>query len=198
MMQIRTLAAAGVAIATLGITTVAQAVPEVFNQAETIEIGGAEGMGQASGEVSTDYEVFSFEATEGEVVTLDVNVTETLEGTEYTDDDSQLFLFNSDGILLTENDDENESTFESKISDFVIPSDGTYFVVVTTWDNDPTLNEENVVVDWGSEGGSNIRYDLVVTKKDSLPESAEQISPEAVTEPENQPIPTEPMEDSER
>lgn len=197
-MQIRTLAAAGVAIATLGITTVAQAVPEVFNQAETIEIGGAEGMGQASGEVSTDYEVFSFEATEGEVVTLDVNVTETLEGTEYTDDDSQLFLFNSDGILLTENDDENESTFESKISDFVIPSDGTYFVVVTTWDNDPTLNEENVVVDWGSEGGSNIRYDLVVTKKDSLPESAEQISPEAVTEPENQPIPTEPMEDSER
>jgi hypothetical protein len=198
MMQIRTLAAAGVAIATLGITTVAQAVPEVFNQAETIEIGGAEGMGQASGEVSTDYEVFSFEATEGEVVTLDVNVTETLEGTEYTDDDSQLFLFNSDGILLTENDDENESTFESKISDFVIPSDGTYFVVVTTWDNDPTLNEENVVVDWGSEGGSNIRYDLVVTKKDSLPESAEQMSPEAVTEPENQPIPTEPMEDSER
>lgn len=197
-MQIRTLAAAGVAIATLGITTVAQAVPEVFNQAETIEIGGAEGMGQASGEVSTDYEVFSFEATEGEVVTLDVNVTETLEGTEYTDDDSQLFLFNSDGILLTENDDENESTFESKISDFVIPSDGTYFVVVTTWDNDPTLNEENVVVDWGSEGGSNIRYDLVVTKKDSLPESAEQMSPEAVTEPENQPIPTEPMEDSER
>jgi hypothetical protein len=148
--------------------------------------------------VSTDYEVFSFEATEGEVVTLDVNVTETLEGTEYTDDDSQLFLFNSDGILLTENDDENESTFESKISDFVIPSDGTYFVVVTTWDNDPTLNEENVVVDWGSEGGSNIRYDLVVTKKDSLPESAEQMSPEAVTEPENQPIPTEPMEDSER
>lgn len=164
MIWMRTLATTGIAIATLGVATVAQAVPESFNEAPMISTDDS-GAGEVSGSVSTDHEVFQFEASEGEVVTLDVNVTEVLSGAEYEDNDSQLFLFDQDGKLIAENDDESENSFESLIGDFVIPSDGTYFVVVTTWDNDPVLDEDGVVVEWGNNGSSSIEYNLVLSKK---------------------------------
>lgn len=169
MIWMRTLATTGLAIAALGVATVAQAVPESFTQASAIDVDDA-GEGEVSGSVSTDHEVFQFEASEGEVITLDVNVTEVLSGAEYEDNDSQLFLFDQDGRLIAENDDESESSFESLISDFVVPSDGTYFVVVTTWDNDPVLDEDGLVVEWGSNGSSSIEYNLLLSKKSAASE----------------------------
>lgn len=166
-MQQSTLIAAGLALSVLGIADVAYAVPEVLSNAQPIELSNGSGVG--SGAVSTGQEVFSFEASEGDTVTLDVNVTQTLEGTQYTDDDSQLFLFNSDGVLIAENDDADATTFQSLIQDFVLPEDGTYYAVVTTWDNNPVLDENDVVIDWGENGGSNIEFDLLVEVGSATP-----------------------------
>ncbi|MEO0490346.1 MAG: PEP-CTERM sorting domain-containing protein, partial [Cyanobacteria bacterium J06659_2] len=58
------------------------------------------GSNVVAGAVSTGYEVFSFLAGLGDRVSLEVDVTEVLPGALYTDDDSQLFLFDRNGRLL--------------------------------------------------------------------------------------------------
>ena len=118
------------------------------------------GSNVVAGAVSTDYEVFSFLAGLGDRVSLEINVTEILPGTLYNDDDSQLFLFDNNGRLLTENDD--LSGLQSGIQDFVIPATGYYYAVVTTYNNDPILNAEQVISGWSDNGGSNIEYTLTI------------------------------------
>ncbi|NJL86025.1 MAG: hypothetical protein HC886_08645 [Leptolyngbyaceae cyanobacterium SM1_1_3] len=102
------------------------------------------GSGVAAGEVSSDHQVYSFVAGLGDRVTLSVDATNILPGTLYRDDDSQLFLFNSEGQLLAENDDLNR--LQSQITDFPVPRTGLYYAVVTTYDNDPTLDGDRALL----------------------------------------------------
>jgi hypothetical protein len=120
------------------------------------------GSGTVAGAVSTGQQIYSFTATAGTQVTLDVNVTRVLPGQVFTDDDSQLFLFDSAGRLLAENDDEGGS-YQSRIGSVTIPSDGTYFVVVTTFNNDPVFDGNAIVTGWEGDGSSSIEYDLTIT-----------------------------------
>ncbi|ASC72215.1 putative subtilase-type serine protease [Halomicronema hongdechloris C2206] len=118
------------------------------------------GSGVTAGAVKRGQEVFSFVAQEGDQITLEVEVTQILTGTLYTDDDSQLFLFDDQGRLLAENDDFRG--LESTILRYSLPRTGTYYVAVTTYNNDPVLDENNVVVDWIGSGGSHIEFVLTV------------------------------------
>ena len=61
--------------------------------------------GVAYGEVGTGFAAFSFDVEETGPLSLEVVVTEIRQGTEYEDDDSMLFLFDSDGYLVHYNDD---------------------------------------------------------------------------------------------
>lgn len=156
--------AAGLSLAAWSVAGLAYAIPEPLSASNPIEIAD-DGTGKVTGTVSTGHEAYRFDATAGEEVTLDVNVLQILEGAEYTDDDSQLFLFDSNGALVAENDDQDDMTFESLIENYVIPEDGTYYVVVTTWDNDPVLGDDEIVTSWGENGSSSFEYELVVEKK---------------------------------
>ena len=134
--------------------------PSILRNATPMNVSG--GVARRSGSVGTGYEIYSFEAEAGDVVTIDVDVTRILQGTEYADDDSQLFLFDSQGRLIAENDDEREGVFQSKIVNFRIPRDGTYFVGVSTFDNNPNLNSSGVITGWGNNGSSRFEYNLSV------------------------------------
>lgn len=124
-------------------------------------IDTSSGFGVSAGQVSTGESVFTFYGGLGDRVSLDVDVTEVLAGTLYTDDDSQIFLFDSQGTLLADNDD--LSRLQSRITDFVLPQSGLYYAVVTTYNNDPILNSLRQVEGWGGNGGSRIEFTLSVT-----------------------------------
>lgn len=126
----------------------------------------ASGAATQSGTVSSGQQVYSLIARAGDRLSLDVNVTRIMAGTPFVDDDSQLFLFDAAGRLIAQNDDQ-ERSFQSRIANFTIPTDGTYFVVITTFNNDPILNSNGIVIRWEGDGGSNIEYLLTVNKQSS-------------------------------
>ncbi|MBD2090610.1 PPC domain-containing protein [Microcoleus sp. FACHB-1515] len=117
-----------------------------------------------SGAVSSGQQVYSFTASAGDRLSIDVNVTRIMPGTPFMDDDSQLFLFDAAGRLIAQNDDQ-ERSFQSRLANFTIPADGTYFVVVTTFNNDPILNANGIILRWEGDGGSNIEYLLTISKQ---------------------------------
>ncbi|MBE9177251.1 PPC domain-containing protein [Oculatella sp. LEGE 06141] len=139
-------------------TLFANNLPLALSPATPIDVSS--GSGTATATVSNGHQVFQFEALAGDRITLDVDVVETLPGGSYTDDDSHLFLFDSAGRLLAENDDDG-SSYESLIDAFVVPRSDTYFAVVTTWPNSPTLDED-VVTGWSDDGSSHIRFNLMI------------------------------------
>lgn len=129
-----------------------------------INLDLASGSATQSGMVSSGQQVYSLIASAGDRLSLDVNVTRIMAGTPFVDDDSQLFLFDAAGRLIAQNDDQ-ERSFQSRIDNFTVPADGTYFVVVTTFNNDPILNSGGVILRWEGDGGSNIEYLLTVSKQ---------------------------------
>lgn len=119
------------------------------------------GSGVSAGAVSTGVNVFAFVAAQGDQVSLEISVTDVLPGRLYSDEDSQIFLFDSEGTLLAENDD--LSRLQSQIIDFSLPATGLYYLAVTTYNNDPILDSAQRITDWNGNGGSAIEYTLTVT-----------------------------------
>lgn len=119
------------------------------------------GSGVSAGAVSTGVDVFSFVAAGGDQVSLNVSVTDVFPGRLYIDEDSQIFLFDSAGTLLAENDD--LSGLQSDITEFPLPRTGRYYVAVTTYNNDPILDSSQRITDWNGNGGSAIEYTLTIT-----------------------------------
>lgn len=119
------------------------------------------GSGVTAGAVSRGVNVYAFLAQAGDVVTLNVNVTRILPGLLYHDDDSQLFLFDSEGNLLADNDD--FTRLQSRLSYISLPSTGVYYAAITTYNNNPLLNGDRQISGWQGLGGSSIEYTLTVT-----------------------------------
>ncbi|MDM8542056.1 PPC domain-containing protein [Desulfococcaceae bacterium HSG9] len=115
----------------------AGALPVALQSYTEIEI--TDGNAVVSGEVSNGHNIFGFEAFAGDLLTLNIDVTAILPGSENEDDDTQLFLFDEWGALLAENDDAADNNFQSLIDDFFVKQDGVYFVGVTTFDNPPPV-----------------------------------------------------------
>ena len=81
--------------------------------------------------------------------------------------DTQLFLFDEDGTLLLQNDDIN-GTNQSTISDSIIAA-GTYFLAISSFNNDPTSSE---LTDFTGAGNSNGDYTIDLTGVVSAPNPA--------------------------
>jgi hypothetical protein len=119
------------------------------------------GSGVSAGAVSRGVNVYSFLGQEGDTITLDITVTDIRQGMLYYDDDSQLFLFDSEGRLIADNDD--FTRLESRIRDVTLPRTGVYYAAVTTYNHSPVLNGDRQIVRWQGLGGSAIDYTLTIT-----------------------------------
>lgn len=124
-------------------------------------IGTPRGSGVIAGAVSAGVEVFTVVGGQGDRITVDLNVTRVLPGLRYTDDDSQLYLFDSQGYLVASNDDFNG--LQSRLNEILLPSSGLYYIAVTTYNNSPQLGPRGQLLGWSGDGGSFIEYTLTVT-----------------------------------
>lgn len=160
----------GLALLFCGMHT-ATAAPNALQPSVPIDISS--GSGLAAGAVSTGHQLFSFDAIAGDRVSLVINVTRILQGTQFTDDDTVLFLFENTGRLLAENDDDgrNLTSRESSIVDFSIPGTGSYLAGVTTFANFPAPGViGGVITGWPDDGGGNVEFNLAVTRVSAVPE----------------------------
>lgn len=156
-------------ILTTGVT--ASALPVALQSYTEVEI--TDGSAIISGEVSYGHDIFGFDALAGDLLTLSIDVTAILPGSESEDDDTQLFLFDEWGALLAENDDAADNSFQSLIDDFFVQQDGMYFVGVTTFDNPPLFDADGIISGWNDIGLSHVRYNLGVSMSDApVPEPA--------------------------
>ena len=130
-------------------TSVAHAVIELENndsfsapQPLTVTNGSAEVtgvLGVTSGNVVSDVDFYSFEASAGNIVTIDINggMKDFAAGTRAVD--TVIAVFSADGTLLRQNDDADDvdfgsiSTSDSRIVDFVVPADGKYIIGVSSF-----------------------------------------------------------------
>ena len=123
-------------------------------------IGTPRGSGVSAGAVSAGVEVFTFVGGQGDSVTVDLNVIRVLPGLLYSDDDSQIYLFDSDGYLVASNDDFDG--LQSRLSQILLPSSGLYYIAVTTYGNSPQLTPQGQLTGWSGSGGSFIEYTLTL------------------------------------
>lgn len=128
--------------------------------AEPIDL--SRGLAAVSGHVGSGHEVYAFVAGMGDQLDINLEVTRVMTGSLYTTDDSQLFIFDKNGRLLTAVDDTDEGK-ESRISGWVVPETDVYFAVVTSYNNDPIFNQDDRVVGWQGNGGGRFDYTLSVS-----------------------------------
>jgi hypothetical protein len=126
----------------------------ILQEARPFETDGSRGL--AEGIVGAGHEIFTFEIAEASTVSLEVNVTDVYQGTEYRDDDSMLFLFDSRGSLIAEDDDGGVGSASAlRVS---LENSGRYYVAVTTYDNSPELDDSNRLIRFPGTGESSIRF----------------------------------------
>jgi Ca2+-binding RTX toxin-like protein len=101
---------------------------QLITNAQVIPEGSAT-LDSISGEISSNNDVDLFQ------ITLDGGDFSATTVDE-ADFDTQLFLFDEDGFLVAENDDANEETGQSTLS-LSSPDAGTYFLAISSFDNDP-------------------------------------------------------------
>ncbi|NJN22517.1 MAG: hypothetical protein HC812_16745 [Leptolyngbya sp. RL_3_1] len=137
---------------------------DILALAPALPISLLTGSGVSAGTVTSGQEIYTFFAGLGDRITLDVDVVRVLPGSLYEDDDTQLYLFDVNGRLLAENDDRVSGVdLQSRLADVVLPRTGRYYVAVTTYNNDPILNESGQIIGWAQTGGSAVEYTLTVS-----------------------------------
>jgi hypothetical protein len=123
-------------------------------------IDTSDGFNVVAGQVGEYHQVYSFVARLGDRVSLDIDVTRVFPGTLYTNDDSQIYLFDKQGRMLAFNDDADGR--QSRLSDVVIPQTDVYFAVVTTHNNTPIWSNQTLS-GWSETGGARFDYTLTLT-----------------------------------
>ncbi|MGB7486395.1 MAG: hypothetical protein WA901_09410 [Phormidesmis sp.] len=126
---------------------------------QPIDLG--QGLNVVSGHVGSGHEVYGFVAGMGDRINIQIDVTRVMTGSLYTSDDSQLFVFDRDGVLIASSDDENGGN-QSDINGLVVPKTDLYFAVVTSYNNDPIFNQDNRLMGWQDNGGGRFDYTLSV------------------------------------
>lgn len=142
---------------------------------------------------SGDGDVFSFQAKEGDVVTVDIDAAVKGSG---VDTFVTVLLPMSEGArVMRDNDDGPDGSADSYITNIVIPADGTYYVGVAGY--------PNRVADGGnlSGGPGNVTgtYTLNVSGvspvvSDPVPEPEPETPPDTGTGPGTSPFPEQPVE----
>ena len=138
----------------------------------TVEVTGAVGVTSPSLSAVADVDFYSFEATAGDVVQIDINggMKDFASGTRAVDTVIAVFASDQSFTLLRQNDDADDvdfgsmSTSDSRIVDFVVPANGTYIVGVSAFPR--TFNDmgggglTSTTVDQNTGNGS---YTLSIT-----------------------------------
>src|SRR5262245_7979560 len=134
-------------------TSVAHAVVEMENNDSianpqalevvngTVEVTGSIGNTSPSLPAVSDVDFYSFEATEGDVIQIDINggMKDFAAGTRAVDTVIAVFASDANFTLLRQNDDADDvdfgsiSTSDSRIVDFVVPATGRYVVGVSSF-----------------------------------------------------------------
>lgn len=133
---------------------------DVHQNAQRIEMESWGGIGY--GDVAEGFASFALDLNYIGPLTIEVSVTEIRPGTQYEDDDSMLWLFDSRGRLIAENDDSPFGGYESLLNGVDITAPGRYYAVVTTLPNRPETDSAGQFISLGSEGGSNISFELII------------------------------------
>ncbi|MEL6381069.1 MAG: hypothetical protein AAFQ89_01070, partial [Cyanobacteria bacterium J06626_18] len=136
-----------------------------FDNAVTLDTSS--GSVTASGAVSTSNDVYAINATAGELLSIEIDVTEALTGIAYTNDDTQLYLYNEAGDVLAFSEDKPDS-FASNLFNYLVPETGTYYAAVTTAGNEPILElgQVNQLLGFEETGLANVVYDITVDAQD--------------------------------
>lgn len=128
--------------------------------AEAVDL--SDGFNVVSGHVGAGHQVHGFVARMGDRLDANLAVTQVMTGSLYTSDDSQLFIFDSQGRLLAAVGDA-EPTQQSRISSLVIPKTDLYFAVVTSYNNDPIFGSDGHLTGWQDNGGGRFDYTLTIS-----------------------------------
>ncbi|MGB3294550.1 MAG: hypothetical protein WBB01_16315 [Phormidesmis sp.] len=139
---------------------VAMAEPMGLTPAVPVDLSN--GFNVVSGHVGSGHQVYGFVARRGDRLDANLVVTRVMTGSLYTSDDSQLFIFDSQGNLMAAVDD-TDSTQQSRISGLTLPKTDLYFAVVTSYNNDPIFNSENRLAGWQDNGGGRFDYTLTLS-----------------------------------
>ncbi len=131
--------------------------------AAEIDWVGDRGVGEGS--VGEGFASFVFDAETGTRVSLGILVTEARQGVRFTDDDSMLFLFDSSGTLLARDDDGGPGQ-ASRIDSVTLPPSDGYYIVVTTYPNEPELTADGSFDTVEELGGSNIAFEVHLHRLD--------------------------------
>ncbi|EHJ15014.1 PPC domain-containing protein [Crocosphaera watsonii] len=147
------------------------AVPDndPFDSFTTLDISSGQAIG--SGTVSISNDVYAFDAVAGELLTIDITATEVLNGIAYSNDDTQLYLYNETGDILAFSEDKVDS-FASRVFNYLVPEDGTYYAAVTTAGNEAILQRGpvNQLLGFEETGLGNVAYDITIDSTD-LPDT---------------------------
>ncbi|PKO12680.1 MAG: hypothetical protein CVU39_22920 [Chloroflexi bacterium HGW-Chloroflexi-10] len=113
-------------------TTAPPACLDVESNNSIAQAGTVNSPSQVAGYIcpSADLDYYKFSGTAGEVHTLDVDAMEI--GSAL---DPYLFLYDSSGNLLTENDDELLSVQRDSKITFTLPQSGDYYAMVRAWNH---------------------------------------------------------------
>ena len=147
------------------------AVPDndPFDSFTTLDISSGQAIG--SGTVSISNDVYAFDAVAGELLTIDITATEVLNGIAYSNDDTQLYLYNETGDILAFSEDKVDS-FASRVFNYLVPEDGTYYAAVTTAGNEAILQRGpvNQLLGFEETALGNVAYDITIDSTD-LPDT---------------------------
>lgn len=127
---------------------------------DVTEMGVIERRAAAGGEAGVRHTAFSFQVSEPASASIEVVVTRIMEGTEYEDDDSILYLFDDRGELIAEDDDGGDGYASRLETDLAYG--GRYFVAVATYGDDVELDERDRLVGFENDGGSRFEFQLVI------------------------------------
>ncbi len=134
--------------------------PAGLTDAEAIDLN--HGLSVVAGHVGPGHQVYGFVAGLGDRLNINLAVTQVMTGTLYTTGDSQLFVFDRHGMLIAAADDTHGGQ-QPHISDLVLPKTDLYFVVVTSYNNDPILDRAGRLTGWPDNGGGRFDYTLSVS-----------------------------------
>jgi hypothetical protein len=133
---------------------------DIIKSSQPVTVDDWGGVGY--GEVAEGFASFALDLNTTGPLTIEVVVTEERPGRLYEDDDSMLWFYDSEGNLLSENDDGPYGTYASLINGVEIMYPGRYYVIVTTHPNRPESDSNGQFIELLDEGGSNISFELFV------------------------------------
>ncbi|MFW6289256.1 MAG: DVUA0089 family protein [Spirochaetota bacterium] len=134
--------------------------PSLRGLNRTTELGEISGRTTAYGEAWRRHSAFTFTVDGPSTAEIEVVVTRIMEGMEYEDDDSVLYLFAEDGTLLGQDDDSGEG--QASFLTVGLPEAGRYFVAVATYGDHVRLDSSNRLTHFSGGGMSRFEFDLVI------------------------------------